>query len=490
MFSGINSVAVADVVSHKPICSLEREQQSCFYYLSDPPRQNSRLIIFAHGFRSTLASTWGNLGTGKSWPDLVRSDNRFRDHDVYLMSYPSACLSDDPNIHETAKNELARLVDLGIFENYEEIYVIAHSMGGLVVKSLLTRLNRPNEKDIAKLRRVKATIFLGTPSQGADLAKLGKIACFRNPQVRDMEPASMNTWLSALDDSWSELMKDRPEGGYPRSFCAFETKNGYGGVARPVPREATRADCDSLPMGLALAHPDLAVPTSIDHNPYFWTMGRIRETAIGIKPHLQSKTDNEDGDIIVYVECDIKGGESRTLPLHREQAGVSFWQRAPGVSSQNFQSAGPPGEKNNWTHYPTGIAYVCQLTNYGKETLSNLKITFGLRFKEVLRERENQNSYGGGTTTFIDSWECSVRKLDPGPSERFVFYLRNETKDFLEVSMPEFIELRRLRESKPRKVPLLRHDDENTVLFLYPIPWPPRDPVNVIPPEELGKRLE
>lgn len=462
--------------SVRPRCTTAEDQPSCFYHEALTPNQNTRLIVFAHGLFSDLANTWGDLKTQKSWPAFLREDERFELFDIYLMGYPSACFSEGQNIHETAKNELSRLEAYGVFDQYSEIYIIAHSMGGLVVKSLLTDLNHPDEEDIAKLRKVKAVVFLGTPSQGVGLANVGRRFC-TNPQIPDMTPTHLNTWLSSLDDSWNVLMDDRKQHIFPRAFCAFETKGKYN-VDLVVPREASNARCDGRLQGLAVNHSDLSVPQSKYHHPYVWTMNRIAETAKGISPLAKSDSADEDSDIVLAIECDLKPLPKK-LPIDREVSLLFFWQRAPGVPPQNFQSAGSPGDKNHWQEYNSNSGHVCQITNYGAATVSNVKIIFGLRFKGVFLQ--GPNAYEPGPTKFIDEWPCTIRKIDPGASERFVFYMKQTTHDFLEVSMPEFVELRRFPESKTRRVPLLRHEDQNTVQFIFPTPWPPRETPPPVP---------
>jgi pimeloyl-ACP methyl ester carboxylesterase len=150
-------------------CVPAQGMPSCFYK-EDAEHQHTKLIIFVHGVFGGGASTWGDPQSETFWPAMVSKDSRFAAYDVYLLNYRTPFFGGAPNAHEIAGNELGRLMSRKVFERYDEIYVIAHSMGGLVTKSLLTRLNRGS--DVVLLRRVKGVVYLSTPAQGADVASL------------------------------------------------------------------------------------------------------------------------------------------------------------------------------------------------------------------------------------------------------------------------------------------------------------------------------
>jgi pimeloyl-ACP methyl ester carboxylesterase len=230
-----------------------------------------------HGVFSTSADTWGDVKTGNTWPELVKADKKFKDFDINLVNYRTTYFTAAPSIYEVAKRELQRLKDKGIFNQYKEIYFVAHSMGGLVVKSLLKQLNRTDDEPL--LRQVKAVVYLGTPSQGASEATLGKWLSF-NPQLAAMGPAHLNQWISELEDDWNRLMDGRKEARSPRAFCAYEIRPYFLGYI-VVPREAAVSRCDAF-QGLDFDHSELAVPTNIDDDPYSWAMHRIDETSKGV----------------------------------------------------------------------------------------------------------------------------------------------------------------------------------------------------------------
>ena len=260
-------------LSQQAACLSEQTNASCFYWREKLGKKNQNLIIFVHGAFSTPGNTWGDADKGPTWPELVRRDDRFKDFDIYLLNYRSTYFSAGPSIYENTKRELERLRDDDVFNQYQNIYFIAHSMGGLVVKSLLKQINR---RDVTQLRQVKAVVFLGTPSQGTGLATIGKWFS-PNRQINEMESAHLNTSLIETEDEWTLLMDERKEAQFPRAFCAYETRSYVLGYI-VVPREAAISRCDVI-QAMDLDHSELAAPKSTDHDPYSWAMHRINVTS-------------------------------------------------------------------------------------------------------------------------------------------------------------------------------------------------------------------
>jgi predicted alpha/beta hydrolase family esterase len=144
---------------------------------------------------------------------------------------------------------LRQLEDQGVFQKYREIYFIAHSMGGLIVKRMLVDLHRP--KQVEKLRQVKAVLYISTPAQGANSAVVGSWLSL-NPQLRDMRTADLNSFLRSLEDQWQDLMRERKTETFPLSFCAYETKPTHGITI--VNRVYASTTCDHKPFPIDEDH--------------------------------------------------------------------------------------------------------------------------------------------------------------------------------------------------------------------------------------------
>jgi hypothetical protein len=112
--------------SQQAACLSEQTNTPCFFW-RESAKENVKLIIFVHGVFSTSADTWGDVKTGNTWPELVKGDKKFKDLDIYLVNYRTTYFTSAPSSYEVAKRELQRLKDKGIFNQYKEIYFVAHT---------------------------------------------------------------------------------------------------------------------------------------------------------------------------------------------------------------------------------------------------------------------------------------------------------------------------------------------------------------------------
>ncbi len=251
-------------------CLPAQDRPSCFY-IEASQQEHQKLLIFVHGVFGSVATTWGSPQKPSFWPAMVATDPRFVDYDLYLINYRTPYIGQAPNIHEIASNELGRILSRKIFDRYDEIYIIAHSMGGLIAKSILTQLQGQN---VTQLRQIKGVVFLSTPAQGADLAPL--VAWFSlNPQLGNMERASLNAYIASLEDQWIQLLENRNKSNaeFPQAYCAYETLRT--GAVFVVPRELASSRCDGPFHPMPFNHFGMAEPTRSDDDPYLWVMAKI-----------------------------------------------------------------------------------------------------------------------------------------------------------------------------------------------------------------------
>ena len=241
---------------------------------SPAPESSKKLIVFVHGVFGDPGTSWTSK-TGVSWPDLIKGDEKLQDFTVATYSYDTPFLSRTSGIEEIATRLLRQLEDEDIFEKFREVYFIAHSMGGLVVKRVLVGLNRPSQ--IKKLRTVKAVLFISTPAQGANMAEVGSWLS-ANPQLRDMQPADLNSFLQGLENQWQNLIRDRGAPPFPQSFCAYETKPTHGIVT--VNRVYATTYCDQNAHPVDEDHSNIAKPLSRESDIYIWTRARIQDASI------------------------------------------------------------------------------------------------------------------------------------------------------------------------------------------------------------------
>jgi hypothetical protein len=167
---------------------------------------------------------------------------------------------------------VSQLNDLDIFKHYNEIYFIAHSMGGLVVKRTLVGLNRP--ATIEKLRQVKAVLYIATTARGSELAHTVYFLS-SNPQLRDMAPADFNSFLRSIESQWENLFRERQV--FPRSFCAHETKPTYGFLI--VSPTYAHTYCDENPIEVNENHFNIVKPSIMESDIYVWARARILDSS-------------------------------------------------------------------------------------------------------------------------------------------------------------------------------------------------------------------
>ena len=172
-----------------------------------------RLIIFVHGFLGG-EDTWVKIDGTKTILDYLEKDEEInKNFDTAVFKYYTQ-LSDIiqktkilgwvvgkkvkipqnlsiKHIGELLKSE----IDYNC-QDYNEIVLIAHSMGGLVSKSYIL-----DEIDAKNQLKVKLFISLAVPHKGSNLAVFGKV--IPNEQIKNLTPlndfidTTANRWLKA-----------------------------------------------------------------------------------------------------------------------------------------------------------------------------------------------------------------------------------------------------------------------------------------------------
>lgn len=179
----------------------------------------NNLILFVHGFTGDVADTWENKN-GNSFPSLLLQDHYIKQHfDVASYSYFSTLLdlfADTKEKTRWLKNLIRRKThkkerNLDIPElssnlsnhfrftlrQYDNIYVIAHSMGGLITKNLISEELKKNGHT-----KVKLFISLAVPHQGAESSVLGGIIS-NNLQIDNLNP--VKDFINNLNQRWVNL---------------------------------------------------------------------------------------------------------------------------------------------------------------------------------------------------------------------------------------------------------------------------------------------
>jgi pimeloyl-ACP methyl ester carboxylesterase len=153
--------------------------------------QSRKAVVLVHGLDDP-GKVWQNLA-----PELTKADL-----DVWLMHYPN-----DQPIVESARllfDSLKELNQTGI----RRISLVAHSMGGLVCREMLTRPDIDYRRSAQNklVPSVAALIMVGTPNHGSQLARFRLFAEVRDQLVR-LTRGEAN-WLGAVLDGAGEAKID------------------------------------------------------------------------------------------------------------------------------------------------------------------------------------------------------------------------------------------------------------------------------------------
>ncbi len=129
------------------------------------PDARSRVVVLVHGLMCTETSfafdEGGDLGASLA-----------RDHDLtplYVRYNTGNAIAESGARLSVLLDKLLAVYPVPI----EEIVLLGHSMGGLVIRSAC---HVASEAKLAWLSRAKTAVYLGTPHRGAPLERVGRVA--------------------------------------------------------------------------------------------------------------------------------------------------------------------------------------------------------------------------------------------------------------------------------------------------------------------------
>ena len=183
------------------------------------PKAGSRIVVFMHGWCMTEMSWWRPPRDGEGvlpYGSRLRDDLGFTP--VYLRYNTGLHISDNGKALAAAMNQLPTLWPVPV----EEIALVGHSMGGLVVRSAC---HYGADEQQGWPDAVRHVVYLGSPHLGADLEKgvnAASWALAHLPETRALA-AFLNSrsagtkdlrYGALLDEDWSdadpdEFLRDR-----------------------------------------------------------------------------------------------------------------------------------------------------------------------------------------------------------------------------------------------------------------------------------------
>ncbi|MFC7623949.1 esterase/lipase family protein [Microlunatus sp. GCM10028923] len=155
-----------------------------------PPRGNAKnnAVIFVHGFapsgKTNCENTWRNTKNhfrNKGWTGRLLTFGYYSGDENCSHRYKG---SRNTSIH-TVGRKLAWYIYDNFTSKNKKVDVVAHSMGGLAIRSALLNVQR-NTKGWPKRLYVEDVITMATPHKGTHVAK----ACIAYRQCQQLNPGS------------------------------------------------------------------------------------------------------------------------------------------------------------------------------------------------------------------------------------------------------------------------------------------------------------
>ena len=163
--------------------------------------ENGKMTPVSEGYGPSVILVHGLDDPGKVWqnlaPELLRQG-----YIVWVFQYPN----DQPVVESSMLffDELKQLRQLGV----DTIYIVGHSMGGLVCRELLTSpvISYDSFTETGQVPKAELLIMVGTPNHGSHLARFRVIA-----ELRDHFARLINgefSWFGPIFDGAGEAKID------------------------------------------------------------------------------------------------------------------------------------------------------------------------------------------------------------------------------------------------------------------------------------------
>ena len=169
------------------------------------------LIILIHGFTGGK-ETWIKPTGKNSLLKLLLSNPTIKQNfDVAYFEYYTKFFSSFPGLKQSLNlmfqakkpfqanltiSQISNILKTEIenrASNYENLILIAHSMGGIISKNYIL-------SEIGKDSRVNLFLSLAVPHNGSNFALLGNIVSRNNPQIKDLK--SLSPFTIELNQKW------------------------------------------------------------------------------------------------------------------------------------------------------------------------------------------------------------------------------------------------------------------------------------------------
>lgn len=213
--------------------------------------ENSRIIIFVHGYRSNGVDAWFNKPANVFWPDLIADDERFDGYDIYVHDYFTR-FSGRQGSPIAISDELETVLKDEQILEYSELVFVGHSMGGIVIRDML------NDNDNLA-SKTSLIVLYASPLEGSKLANLASYLS-ENPQAIALRSSDTNFYLQQETDQWRQKNRDIP------LYCGYELEETLGQIV--VDRNSATDGCNASVVAIQSNHSGVVKPTSREDTTY------------------------------------------------------------------------------------------------------------------------------------------------------------------------------------------------------------------------------
>lgn len=152
----------------------------------------AKYIVFVHGLGGEIEKTWGKF------PEFLMDDKEI-EHTVIQYGYTSPnpvtqLYKPAPSILSIANGLLTDLTARCDLDK-DDIILVGHSLGGLVIRRMLLRLDAKGTS-----HNIRKVCFFDVPHEGSGFAKVGQHVAFLNRHLKSL--ASNSTELDDLNEQW------------------------------------------------------------------------------------------------------------------------------------------------------------------------------------------------------------------------------------------------------------------------------------------------
>lgn len=291
-------------------------------------RSNGFAIVFVHGLTGGPSKTFTN-SNGVSWHTIVAGDTRplaerlenspirtLAEATIYSVDYSSLTEAVRANasvsIEDIAQAVASKDAFRAIFRDHRNVWIVAHSMGGVVTKRALVKLNASDKELIAKLTGIS---LVAVPANGAPLANqgsetpLGRMIRYvwgaSEQQIKELTRVdSGNSFLQLINNDWANFVDDPTRRGQIQLSCAHEMLPtaapyiGALGVSEViVPQLYSEDKCTGERVRVRVDHFEIARPRDRDAAIHEFLFSSIRK-AIQASPRMRR---SDIGDLKLRV---------------------------------------------------------------------------------------------------------------------------------------------------------------------------------------------